>query len=137
MISITQKSDTLGAFASGLCLVHCLITPVLFIVQTCTNVCCANGDVVPSWWTALDYIFLGVSLLAIFWSVKTTSKNWIKYALWISWGLLFFVIMNERFALMTINKYLGYVPALLLVSLHLYNRRYCQCNEDKCCTAKN
>jgi hypothetical protein len=131
MISLSKKSDTLGATASTLCLIHCLVTPVLFIVQTCTATCC-NSSAVPDWWIFLDYLFLGVSFIAIFWSSKTTSKEWMKYAMWIAWFALLAVILNERLELFTINEYLGYLPALLLVFLHLYNRKYCTCSAEGC-----
>ncbi|MFK7784933.1 MAG: MerC domain-containing protein [Crocinitomicaceae bacterium] len=132
MISLSKKSDALGAMASSLCLVHCLVTPIIFIVQTCTATCCSSSAI-PDWWILLDYLFLGVSFLAIVWSSKTTSKEWMKYILWVSWFLLLFVILNERLELIAINQYLGYVPALTLVFLHVYNRKYCQCKADDCC----
>lgn len=136
MVSVTQKSDALGATASTLCLVHCLVTPFLFIVQSCSQVCCSS-DVVPTWWVLLDYLFLGISFVAILWSSKTTSKSWMKYAMWTSWILLLAVILNERLEMVGINTYLNYVPALSLVFLHVYNRRYCQCKTDKCCATNN
>lgn len=136
MISLSKTSDALGATASTLCLIHCLVTPVLFIVQTCTAACCSSPSI-PDWWIFLDYLFLGVSFLAIFWSSKTTSKDWMKYALWASWFMLLFVILNERLDFVTINQYLGYLPAMTLVFLHLYNRKYCKCDEDKCCATNH
>lgn len=44
-----QKPDSLGAFASILCFVHCLVTPLLFVSQACIS-----GDCIakPSWWEA-------------------------------------------------------------------------------------
>jgi len=26
-----------------------------------------------------------------------------------------------------------YIPAIALVGLHLYNRKYCKCEDDTCC----
>ena len=31
--TLTTKSDLWGAFASGLCLIHCLATPFIFLAQ--------------------------------------------------------------------------------------------------------
>ena len=47
--------DFIGALASSLCLVHCLLTPVLFIVKACTSSasCCAGA---PVWWQVIDYV---------------------------------------------------------------------------------
>ncbi len=125
-----KKSDTLGAFASGLCLIHCIATPFIFIAQTCSASCCSGA---PTWWSMMDYLFLGISFFAIYWSVQNTSKNWIKYALWTSWSVLLFVILNEKIELIHLAEQAIYTPALALVGFHLYNRKYCQCAEDGCC----
>jgi hypothetical protein len=79
-LTIIKKSDVLGVLASGLCLIHCIATPFIFVAQTCSASCCS---VAPTWWSTIDYVFLGISFFAIYWSVQNTSKNWIKYALWI------------------------------------------------------
>jgi hypothetical protein len=135
MTSITKKSDALGAIASSLCLAHCFITPIIFVIQTCTQSCCGSETGVPKWWLFLDYFFLGISFLAILWSSQTTSKNWMKIALWFSWLALLLVIVNERFVGIQIHQLLGYVPALALVFLHLYNRKYCKCIDENYCTS--
>ena len=127
---LTRKSDTLGVLASGLCFIHCIITPVIFVVQ-----CCAIHSVnkAPGWWRALDYFFLVVSFFAVYWSAKKTSKNWIGYSLWITWVLLLAVILNESFGLISLPEIAIYFPAFGLIFLHLYNRKYCQCDDQSCC----
>ncbi|WP_349628825.1 hypothetical protein [Cellulophaga sp. 20_2_10] len=67
-------------------------------------------------------------------STKTTTSTWIKPALWLSWILLFVIIVNEKIAWFNFPESLIYAPALLLIALHLYNRRYCQCKTTNCCT---
>lgn len=128
MISIKQKSDFLGAASSALCLVHCTATPFLFIAHA-THF----PSEVPTLWKSLDYIFLIISFVAIFWSAKTTSKEWIKFALWISWGILFFMILNESMHWLNLSEYFIYIPSLSLVLFHIYNLKYCQCKDDSCC----
>ena len=124
------KSDNLGAFASGLCLIHCIATPFIFVAHTCSASC--SGA--PTWWSIVDYVFIAVSFLAIYWSVQTTSKDWVKYSLWASWAILLFVIINERLELISLMEQAIYVPALSLITLHLYNQKYCQCTDNGCCT---
>lgn len=131
MKSTLQKSDNIGALASTLCMVHCLATPFIFIAQTCSASCCSTA---PSWWQWIDYLFLVVSFFAVYRSVKTTSKNWMRIALWISWVGLFIAILDERTLLINLPKFFKYISASSLVIFHLYNRRYCQCKTDKCCT---
>ncbi len=122
-----KKSDVLGAAASGLCLIHCLATPLLFIAQSCSMTCCEAS---PSWWSSLDYVFLIISFFAILRSNQTTSKVVIGRALWVSWGVLAFIILNERFDFIPLPEYAIYIPALALIILHLYNQKYCQCGDD-------
>jgi len=129
-IKLTTTANILGAAASALCLVHCLITPLLFTVHTAHQH--GHGSS-PVWWGLLDMLFIGISFLAVFWSVKNTSKNWMKYALWISWILLAGIIVNEKIQIMMLAEVLIYIPSMALVVLHLYNRNYCQCSDESCC----
>ncbi|WP_299618993.1 MerC domain-containing protein [uncultured Tenacibaculum sp.] len=129
---LSQKSDALGALSSGLCLIHCVFTPFLFVIQA-HGVCC-EGTTAPFWWKSIDYIFLVISFFAIFKSASQTSKEWMKYALFSSWVLLAFIIINEKIALFAIPEAAMYVVSLSLVGLHLYNSKYCQCSNETCCT---
>ncbi|MFT4755321.1 MAG: hypothetical protein ACI85Q_002890 [Salibacteraceae bacterium] len=125
-----RKSDLFGVAASSLCLVHCLATPLIFVVQACTKSCCEAG---PWWWSMIDYLFLIISLVAIFYSAKTTSLKWMPFVLYLSWGILALLIFHERFPYFEIPHMAVYVPAFSLVFLHLYNRKYCVCEKEKCC----
>ncbi|WP_442264891.1 MerC domain-containing protein [Tenacibaculum sp. ZS6-P6] len=129
---LTQKSDTIGVLSSGLCLVHCVFTPFLFVIQTHGS--CCEGSEVPFWWKSIDYIFLVISFFAIYKSAKQTSKNWIKYAFYSFWIVLSFIILNEKFILIKIPEETIYIASLSLVILHLYNSKYCRCSNEKCCS---
>lgn len=128
---LTRQSDTLGAVASSLCAFHCFVTPILFAVQTC-SAACTHGSSTPSWWGFIDYIFIGVSLLAVYASSKSTSSNWIKYLLWGSWILCATVIFMEKTQLLSLPEITIYFPSLLLAFLHLYNRKHFSCKESQC-----
>jgi hypothetical protein len=125
MILIKQKPDSIGAIASTLCLIHCVATPFIFLAQSIG---------VPSWWGFLDYVFLIISFFAVHRSAQTTSKKWIKTALWFSFISLLMVIMNEKSEWFYLNEKIIYIPTIALIILHLYNKKYCQCNNTKCCT---
>lgn len=131
MIFINQKPDILGTLASSLCLIHCVATPFIFIAQSCSITCC---EATPIWWKAIDYLFLVISFFAIYYATQTTSSKWVKPALWFSWFTLFIIIINEKVAWFPLNEKAIYLPALALILLHLYNKKYCQCNTTKCCT---
>lgn len=131
-ITITQKSDIIGSLASGLCLIHCLATPFLFAAHA-NHIHEHHHHSHPFWWGLLDILFIGISFFAVLWSVRNTSSNWMKFALWISWSLLAFVILNEKLQLVFIPELFIFVPSILLVVFHLYNKKYCQCNNEDCC----
>ena len=125
-----NKSDAVGAISSGLCMIHCLATPFFFVAAACTQSCCAAA---PSWWLWIDYIFLVISFMAVLHSTKTIKISFVKYGLWISWvGLLLF-ILNVSYGYWDISDNFKFIPAFSLIGFHLYNLRYCQCKQDKCC----
>ena len=131
MLNISiRKYDSLGALASGLCMIHCIATPFLFIASACTVSCCSAT---PLWWQWVDYAFLGISLFAVINASKSTVNKFIKYGLWISWIGLFLFLLNAKFLWLSLSINLKYIPALSLVSLHIYNLRFGKCKNDECC----
>lgn len=130
MILSKYKSDYFGALASFLCLLHCIATPLIYVVNV-KSLCCQVSS--PFWWKSLDYIFLFISFLAIYWSMKNTNRTWVKYGFIISWLVLCFIVVNEKFLWIHLSEYSIYTPSLSLIVLHVYNAKFCKCNEDKCC----
>tara|TARA_B000000477_G_C6053426_1_gene211232 strand:+ start:320 stop:715 length:396 start_codon:yes stop_codon:yes gene_type:complete len=125
-----NKSDAVGAISSGLCMIHCLATPFFFVAAACSKSCCADA---PSWWLWIDYLFLGISFMAVLYSTKTIKVSFVKYGLWISWvGLLLF-ILNVSYGYWDVSDNFKFIPAFSLIGFHLYNLRYCKCEKDKCC----
>ncbi|MTI29569.1 MerC domain-containing protein [Xanthovirga aplysinae] len=129
----SQRSDEFGAVTSGLCFVHCLVTPFLFVVQASYSI---HDEATPLWWSSIDFLFLGISFLAVYWSARKTSKQWIKYAFVLSFIFLAFVILNEKFEGFHLVEEIIYLPALSLIFLHIYNKKYCQCKKDECCVVE-
>jgi len=111
-------------------MVHCLATPLIFVVQASSVRCSEIG---PLWWRTLDYLFLVISIAAIYHSAKTTSLSWMPKAMYASWGILAFLIFNEGLNFLPIPHVLIYLPAFSLVFLHLYNQKYCRCEPKECC----
>jgi len=130
ILKINQNSDVVGSAASALCLIHCIATPFLFAAHA-SHVHGHHEH--PFWWGLLDLLFIGISFVAVYWSTKHTAKNWMRYALWVSWALLCFVILNEKMGLIHIVEEAIYLPSLALVGLHIYNKKYCNCEEEGCC----
>ena len=125
-----QKPDSIGAIASMLCVIHCLVTPLIFIAHSC----CKDGcDAAPTWWKSIDFIFLTVSFFSIYQSTKTTTHSGMKPILWSLWCLLTFLIINEKIDVFSVPETINYITATTLAFFHIYNLKYCQC-EEKCCS---
>jgi len=126
-----KRSDFIGACVSTLCVIHCLVTPFIFVVHSCSSAskCCGA----PVWWKNIDFIFLFISFASIYQSTKTTTKPIMKPLLWGAWGSLLLLILNEKIVLVHLPEVVTYVVAISLAFMHLYNLRYCQCTDKGCC----
>lgn len=126
-----KNSDKLGAISSTICAIHCMATPFLFIAKSCSVTCCSET---PSWWKAIDVLFLVISFIAIYFSAKNSSNTYIKFGLYVSWLILALIIANDYADLITLPHWVIYLPAFSLVILHIYNIKYCRCKAG-CCNA--
>ncbi len=124
------KPDSIGSISSTLCIIHCIITPFIFITQACTASCCASS---PWWWQSLDYVFLLISFIAIRQATKTSTNQIVKIALWLNWLIFGLLIINSTIGEFYLNQNFTYAAGISLAILHLYNLRFCQCKDEKCC----
>ena len=131
MTIIKSKEDVIGALASLLCIIHCAFTPFFLMLLAASSF--PNSSMVYQCWGYIDLIFLIVLLVAVVYAAKTTVKQWVGSALWCSWTLLAVVILNEKKGWLHLPEAVNYIPALLLIFFHLYNRKYCRCGKDNCC----
>jgi len=125
-----NKSDSLGVISSGLCMIHCLATPFFFVAAACSKSCCSAA---PSWWLYIDYVFLIISFVAVLYSTKDSTYNFVKLGLWLSWLGLFVFILNISYGFIDISDDVKFIPAFSLIGFHLYNARFCKCVDKKCC----
>ena len=100
---------------SSLCLAHCVLTPLLLSPIW--------------WWSSLNILFISVSFIAVYNSVKTSRKI-MKPLLWIGFSLLTLSIVNEEFHFLHVPEVLNYSAAAFLRGLHIYNLKYCQCDDE-------
>ena len=124
------KLDNIGIIAGTLCMIHCILTPFLFIAKACSTVCCSDT---PVWWQLVDYAFLIISFYAIYFITKKSTLSWIKISFWTSWVFLFLTLINHTFMIIPLSKYIMYIPASAIIFLHFYNLRFCKCSEESCC----
>ena len=118
--------DNYGVTLSLLCILHCFVTPFLFIAQS-------HFLVVSGWWQSLNFLFLLLSFIAVYKTTQNSSSLLIKISLFLAWGFLSFLIISEEYAIVHLPEFITYITGFTLAGLHIYNKKYCQCNDGDCC----
>ena len=128
---IIKNSDYIGASTSGLCMLHCFATPLIFLSQSAAiNI----SMEITFLWYSLNYVFLLISFIAIYYSVKNSSNFLVKVLLYLFWLLLSALIINEALSIFPVPELYTYISAFSLSSFHIYNLQYCRCDDDECCS---
>ncbi len=113
-----QRADYIGITGSILCIVHCLVTPVLVMTSTLLN-----HDSLRLGFLSLDYVFIAVNMVAV-WSASRHTSRQITIALWgflvLFAGGLLLEDVHEGF------EYLAYAASIGLVITHIANIRHCR-----------
>lgn len=119
----TYISDRVGIAASAVCMVHCLIFPLMVLLRV------PLSEWLHEFWHTLDYVFLAVSFLAVYFSSKSTPKFWMKYFLWTSFFALGASVTLKHHE--TVFEALAVGSALLLITAHLINIRQLSCRINR------
>ncbi len=108
------QADIIGMSSSLLCLVHCLAMPFIF----------AGLALMPNmaWWEGLDYVFLAINFIAVYFTTSHTQLANVRYTLWFGWALLAIAIMGESKAEWL--EYVGYVASMVLIYGHYLNYQH-------------
>ena len=124
----TKNSDYIGAISGFMCIIHCIITPLLFIF----NAELASEQTLFGL-QLTGYIFLIISFFAVYKSALNTTNNIVKVLFFVFWSFLLFLILNESFGVFRIAETFTFISAFSLSALHIYNLKYCQCKDENCC----
>jgi hypothetical protein len=113
---LSRKADYIGITGSVLCIIHCLITPILLM-----STALMKHDELRFGYLSLDYVFIIVNIIAVYFATRHHASPVIKRALWGFLTLFAVAIVledtNELF------EYLGYAASAGLVVTHLVNIR--------------
>ncbi len=91
---IINSSDKYGVAASVLCMLHCSATPLLYFTQA-HNLFHVND--ISFLWLSMNYFFLLISSLAVYFSIQNSTKIFVKVLLFVFWLAFSFLILNEGF----------------------------------------
>ena len=125
-----KYSDKVGVASNILCMLHCFATPFIFLSQTQTA---HISHDVPFAWQIINYFFITVSAIAVYYSAKNSTNNIVKLLMVVSWSILSFLIISEGLELLHLPEIFTYLSASFLSLLHIYNLKYCTCNDEECC----
>ena len=125
-----KNSDNLGILSSILCLLHCFITPFIYISFAGLF---TQNEFLSFSWKGINLIFIIFSLVAVNRSTKKTTSQIIKPIFWLSWVFLFFVLLNEEVKFIELPEFVSYISALSLAGVHTYNLNFCGCKDENCC----
>ncbi len=109
----SSKPDWAGIISASLCVVHCLLTPLLLLLAASF-----------SWWSGLSYFFLSISFYAAFETSRAQTSRSILVLIWGGFVLLTLSIILED-AFPVLHKF-SYPASLLLVIGHILNLRHCK-----------
>jgi len=110
-----NKSDIVGIIASSICIVHCVITPLIAVLFS---------KIVKEKYELLNYVFLIISLISVIISIKTTKNELLKGLLLFFWiQLSVGLVLEDKNIIFSI---LMYFSALGLIVTHILNIKYCK-----------
>lgn len=112
---LNKNADTIGIISSFLCLVHCIALPVLISVQPVLIGFIAEDL------HFLEYIFLGLSFVAVYFATRNTSRTISILFYIVLSAFTLGIVLEETLGWM---KYLGYIGSVGLILTHIYNIRY-------------
>ncbi|WP_420149546.1 MerC domain-containing protein [Spirosoma sp.] len=113
---LSRKADYIGITGSVLCIIHCLITPILLMTTALMQ-----DEKLRVGYLSLDYVFIGVNIIAVYFATRHYAPPVIKKSLWGFLGLFTIALLLEE-----VNpafEYLAYVASFGLVTSHLFNIR--------------
>ncbi|GAB3969203.1 hypothetical protein GCM10028806_14860 [Spirosoma terrae] len=113
---LSRKADYVGITGSVLCIIHCLITPVLLM-----STALLQDEHLRFGYLSLDYIFIGVNIVAVYFATRHYAPPAIKKALWGFLTLFAVAIFLEDVD--PVFEHIGYLASAGLVISHLFNIR--------------
>jgi hypothetical protein len=113
---LSRKADYIGITGSILCIIHCLVTPILLMTTTLLQ-----DDKLRVGYLSLDYIFIAINILAVYSATRHYASPIVKKGLWGFLSVFAAAILLEDMS--PAFQYVAYVASAGLVMTHLLNIR--------------
>ncbi|GAB3950421.1 hypothetical protein GCM10028805_28420 [Spirosoma harenae] len=113
---LSRKADYIGITGSVLCIIHCLITPILLLTSSVLQ-----NSTLRVGYLSLDYVFIVVNFIAVYFATRHYALPVIKRSLWGFLTLFSVALLLEETA--PIFEYIAYMASAGLVVSHLLNIR--------------
>ncbi|MFD2570054.1 MerC domain-containing protein [Spirosoma soli] len=113
---LSRKADYIGITGSVLCIIHCLVTPVLLMTTTVLQ-----DEKLRFGYLSLDYVFIIVNILAVYSATRHYASPIVKKSLWGFLALFTAALLLEEAS--PVFEYLAYIASAGLVMTHLVNIR--------------
>jgi hypothetical protein len=119
---LSSYPDLLGITASSLCLVHCMLTPVLFISTAVFALPIPDhSQDIPLFWKGIELFFLALSFWSVQQVVKQKPPRWLSGLFFVMWFILVGLVLLEWAHLHVLGDYPKYATGLALIGLHLFH----------------
>jgi hypothetical protein len=117
-----KNPDLIGILASSLCLIHCLITPFLFLSNFLIMIRTSGGEhEALLLWKVLEFAFLILSFWAIHRVTHQKKSPWISFAMYTAWMILVISVLLELADVHFFEDQPKYMAAAVLIIVHLYH----------------
>lgn len=113
---VSRKADYIGITGSILCLIHCMVTPVVLLTSSLLQ-----NSTLRIGYLSLDYVFIGINIIAVYFATRHYAHPVIKRSLWGFLALFSLSLVLEDAS--PIFEYIAYVASAGLVISHFLNIR--------------
>ncbi len=122
MKKVKYYYDYLGIASSGICLVHCLATPILMLVQAYYKTDLSVSD--QEGLRYLDYLFVAICFVAVYYTTQDVISSPISTVFWLFFGAFAIsILFEDDFQYL---NFVGYFSSVALIITHLINIRNCK-----------
>lgn len=111
--ALRKNADLLGMSSSVLCILHCLLLPLLLLAGSFSDHLHR--------WALLDYTFILLAGVAVFFSTRPLKSSRLRVGLWLSWlGFSVAILLHAHYA---VALYASVFSSLLLAFFHFASYR--------------